>query len=81
MNKLIIFDCDGVLVDSKILAHQGDVQELESSGRLTVRLLLSLCIRYKIKKMHRVVRILLHQPHDYCSMNLQKLTSVFNYKK
>lgn len=32
MNKLIIFDCDGVLVDSEILAHQDDVDALLSMG-------------------------------------------------
>lgn len=32
MNKLIIFDCDGVLVDSEILAHQGDIETLSLMG-------------------------------------------------
>lgn len=32
MNKLVIFDCDGVLVDSEILAHQGDIETLLAMG-------------------------------------------------
>lgn len=32
MNNLIIFDCDGVLVDSEILAHQGDIETLLAMG-------------------------------------------------
>jgi|GEM_PF-4694177 len=32
MNKLIIFDCDGVLVDSEIIAHQVGIEELASLG-------------------------------------------------
>lgn len=32
MNKLIIFDCDGVLVDSETLAHQGDIETLSAMG-------------------------------------------------
>jgi HAD superfamily hydrolase (TIGR01509 family) len=32
MKNCIIFDCDGVLVDSEILAHQGDVETLLSMG-------------------------------------------------
>ncbi|WP_131784090.1 HAD family hydrolase [Legionella gresilensis] len=32
MNKLIICDCDGVLVDSEILAHRGDIELLRSMG-------------------------------------------------
>ncbi len=31
MNKSIIFDCDGVLVDSEILAHQCDIKTLSKT--------------------------------------------------
>ena len=32
MKKLIIFDCDGVLVDSEIIAHQVGLELLSSVG-------------------------------------------------
>ncbi|MDB6081746.1 MAG: hypothetical protein JWO53_1018, partial [Chlamydiia bacterium] len=32
MNKLVIFDCDGVLVDSEIIASRIDAESLTSYG-------------------------------------------------
>jgi HAD superfamily hydrolase (TIGR01509 family) len=78
--RLLVFDCDGVLVDSEILVTQIEVELLAAAGvPMTVEDVIATCVGLSDAEMHRRIeqRWKTRLPHDFVERKRARIAATF----